>query len=66
MPCTSIGITEGDIMNSKEQEQMQNEVSNAIWNIIKKEADNCETFHWEVTFKDKKGKTVTLEEGDCE
>lgn len=53
-------------MNNKEQEQMQSEVSNAIWNVIKKEADKCATFHFEVTFKDKKGKTVTLEEGDCD
>lgn len=45
---------------------MQSEVSNAIWNVIKKEADKCATFHFEVTFKDKKGKTVTLEEGDCD
>ena len=53
-------------MNKTEMDRMQDEISSAIWNVIKKEADKCATFHWDVTFKDKKEKLITFEEGDIE
>lgn len=53
-------------MNQKEKDKMQNEISNAIWNVIKREADCGTTFHWEVSFKDKKGNLIEFEEGDID
>lgn len=53
-------------MNQKEMDKMQDEISNAIWNVIKKEADKCTTFHWEIAFKDKKDRLVEFDEGEVD
>lgn len=53
-------------MNQKEMNKMQDELSNAIWDVIKKKTDACKTFHWEVAFKNENGETIEFEEGDIE
>jgi|APFre7841882630_1041343.scaffolds.fasta_scaffold00065_7 hypothetical protein len=53
-------------MNQKEKDKMQDKVSNAIWDVIKEQAENGTTFHWELAFKDKKGNLIEFEEGDID
>jgi len=49
-------------MNKSTKEQLTREISNAIWNIIKHEA-NPEPFSWKVIFKTCDEEEIELGEG---